>query len=182
MKKIGGDFEYGEGFRASANQFDCLANGNHALFSSGRNAIYTLLKKLNPNKALLPSYICQSIIDAFEKSNVEIEFYKIKDGIDLIMNGKQNELKKKFLKEILYNRIKFDKAISNNENKIWIDFVSDNMNYLDLPDQINLLMLVATYYKNNKEIEKTFKCLRELLIKDSNKENIVFSEVMHILQ
>jgi len=112
----------------------------------------------------------------------EIEFYKIKDGIDLIMNGKQNELKKKFLKEILYNRIKFDKAISNNENKIWIDFVSDNMNYLDLPDQINLLMLVATYYKNNKEIEKTFKCLKELLIKDSNKENIVFSEVMHILQ
>jgi MoaA/NifB/PqqE/SkfB family radical SAM enzyme len=113
----------------------------------------------------------------------EIEFNKLKDGINIIMNSEQNEAKKRFLKEIVYNRINTDKtAINNNEKNRWIDFVLSNMNYLDLVDQVNLLISVAIYYKNNKEIEKTFKCFRELLIKDSNKENIVFSEVIHILQ
>lgn len=126
----------------------------------------------------------EEIIDEIIKiiSLSKLEFDKIKDGIDLIMNTKQNDAKKKFLKEILYNRINTDGKTDNNGKNIWIDFVFDNISCLDLSDQINLLISVATYYKNNKEIEKAFKCWRELLIKDFNKENIVFSEVMHILQ
>ncbi len=55
--------------------------GNVVFTSSGRGAISLFLDQVNPKtkKALLPSYICDSVILPFEKAGYEISYYDVDD-------------------------------------------------------------------------------------------------------
>lgn len=57
--------------------------GNVSLTTSGRGALLLLLNQIKPRimRALLPSYICESVIKPFEKLGYEVIFYDI--GKDL---------------------------------------------------------------------------------------------------
>lgn len=59
-----GNFSYLEGFQ-------------QAYFSSGRGALRAILRHLQKKRALLPEYICQSVIIAFELEGYEVSFYGI---------------------------------------------------------------------------------------------------------
>lgn len=45
--------------------------------NSGRNALYYILKVLEPRKIFIPYYICESVLEPVHKLNVELEFYHI---------------------------------------------------------------------------------------------------------
>lgn len=53
--------------------------GNVVLTTSGRGALSLLLDQVNPRvkKALLPSYICDSVILPFEKAGYELNYYDV---------------------------------------------------------------------------------------------------------
>lgn len=53
--------------------------GHIALTSSGRGALSLLLDQINPSvkRALLPSYICDSVIMPFEKAGYELIYYDV---------------------------------------------------------------------------------------------------------
>src|SRR5699024_4919437 len=57
---------------------------DHKFVFSGRTAIeLVLLNEPGIKRALLPSYCCSSMIEPFEKRNIEISFYNVyyKDGL-----------------------------------------------------------------------------------------------------
>lgn len=53
--------------------------GNVVLTSSGRGAISLVLNQINPvlRRAMLPSYVCESIIIPFEKAGYELIYYEV---------------------------------------------------------------------------------------------------------
>ncbi|NLN66071.1 MAG: hypothetical protein GX144_11835 [Clostridiaceae bacterium] len=60
-----------------------LKDYNKVYYCSGRSAIRSVLLQINGTRALLPSYICQSVIDAFERENCSIDFYDITPDLSL---------------------------------------------------------------------------------------------------
>lgn len=68
------------------NLFNRLIGFNSVYFNTGRSAIRGVLRQIKGKKALLPVYICQSVIQAFEQEHYSIDFYKIKTdlSIDLV--------------------------------------------------------------------------------------------------
>ena len=60
------------------NEFDkVLPKGKKVFVTSGREAIYQIIKSLNiskKEKVLLPSYLCDSIIKPFLKSSIKFIF------------------------------------------------------------------------------------------------------------
>lgn len=71
------------------NIFSYLSGFNTIYLDSGRSAIKALNQLLPSGKILLPSYICKSVIDGFEKR--EMEFYDMdyKFDIDLAQINKK---------------------------------------------------------------------------------------------
>lgn len=65
----------------SANEMPAWLNkfGNVVLTTSGRGALSLLLDQVKPRvkKALLPSYICDSVILPFEKAGYELTYYDV---------------------------------------------------------------------------------------------------------
>ncbi|MGB5910403.1 MAG: hypothetical protein WBH31_04330 [Promethearchaeia archaeon] len=45
--------------------------------NSGRNALYYILKVLEPTKIFIPYYICNSVLEPIHKLKIELEFYHI---------------------------------------------------------------------------------------------------------
>ena len=103
-------------------------------FSTGRDAIYTLVNSLESRRIWLPNYLCRSIYDPINKAGKEILFYKInmdlsisedfikeiKDGdivfiinyFGIIQNNIYEQLKKKDIKtisDITHSLINMDK-------------------------------------------------------------------------
>ena len=58
-------------------QFPYLNDFHKVFFASGRGALRALLRMINGKSALLPNYICQSVILAFEQEGYTIDFYQI---------------------------------------------------------------------------------------------------------
>lgn len=52
-------------------------------YNSGRSAIRGVLRQIKGKRALLPAYICQSVIQAFEQENYSIDFYNINTDFSL---------------------------------------------------------------------------------------------------
>jgi len=116
--------------------YDYLSNNiNHIeYFSTGRDAIFTLVDSLKSRRIWLPNYLCRSIYDPINKTGKEILFYKIhinlsisedfikeiKDGdivfiinyFGIIQNNIYEVLKKKDIKiisDITHSLINMDK-------------------------------------------------------------------------
>ena len=58
-------------------QLPYLNDFHKVFFASGRGALRALLRMINGKSALLPNYICQSVIVAFEQEGYTIDFYQI---------------------------------------------------------------------------------------------------------
>lgn len=81
-EKYGGDFALDPAFFTGSNfYFEHLKK--YLLFDTGRSAILNILKNISCKKALVPNYICKSIIDAFLLQNITIDFYKIDENLDI---------------------------------------------------------------------------------------------------
>ncbi|MFX1495311.1 MAG: hypothetical protein ACFFBZ_13590 [Promethearchaeota archaeon] len=70
MREIGGYFELelekGEEYHPEALRLN-----------SGRNALYYILKVLEPSRIFIPYYICDSVLEPIHKLKIELEFYHI---------------------------------------------------------------------------------------------------------
>ena len=82
MKIIGGKFGLPEdiGLRYSSPDF---LDGNPLLLFNVRSAIMIIAEALNPRKIWLPSFLCPTILSAFEKFLSRIEYFKINNELKL---------------------------------------------------------------------------------------------------
>ncbi len=95
-KKFGGDFEFDESFLVKNFPFKIAQGGgirSLIYFSCARSALYTLLKYLKIKSAILPLFICDSVICAFRALNTEISFYKINPDLTIDLDSFKNNLK-----------------------------------------------------------------------------------------
>lgn len=66
--------------------------GFHTVYySSGRNAIRGVLRQLKGKKALLPAYICQSVILAFEQEQYSVDFYNVNTDLFIDVDDLQKK-------------------------------------------------------------------------------------------
>lgn len=65
------------------NLFHRLNGFQTIYYNSGRSAIRGVLKQMKGKRALLPAYICQSVIQAFEQEHYTIDFYNIKTDLSI---------------------------------------------------------------------------------------------------
>lgn len=70
-------------FAQEDNLYSRLQNFQTVYYNSGRSAIRSVLRHLKGKKALLPAYICQSVIQAFEHEQYSVDFYKIKTDLSI---------------------------------------------------------------------------------------------------
>jgi len=65
--------------------YDYLSNNiNHIeYFSTGRDAIFTLVNSLKSRRIWLPNYLCKSIYDPIKKTGKELLFYKISRDLSI---------------------------------------------------------------------------------------------------
>ena len=77
--EIGSDFELNivNLKETGDNIFQYLKEYKVVYTDSGRSAAYILNNLLKPGIALLPSYVCESVIQVYE-NDFEVQFYKIK--------------------------------------------------------------------------------------------------------
>jgi len=66
------------------NLFNWLQGFQTVYYNNGRSAIRGVLRHIKGKRALLPAYICQSVIQAFEREHYSIDFYNI--NTDLFMD------------------------------------------------------------------------------------------------
>ena len=86
MKEIGSNFwMYNTGNEKEKYFLPQIHCNNHYFFSSGRMAIYSLIKhlKYNNSTVLLPFFTCESVIEPFLKNKCRIIFYGIDDKLNL---------------------------------------------------------------------------------------------------
>jgi hypothetical protein len=81
MKEIGGEF-WSEETKSKG-----LIQDNCAYLLSGRTALDIIIKDIKTQRRFisvkLPSYCCESMIEPFERNDVEVQFYKVSEyGID----------------------------------------------------------------------------------------------------
>ena len=91
QKVIGGEFDLD-----ITNMGKLLSSKNSSLFSSGRAALYHILKKASKGNQyktiLLPDYLCESIIQSAQKTNIAINFYKINEDLTINFNYLESKL------------------------------------------------------------------------------------------
>lgn len=84
MREIGSEFHYVEATVGKCGQF-IREDDEHLLVFSGRTAIETVLENERPQKAMLPSYCCDSMIEPFRRAGISVCFYSVfyNDGIQI---------------------------------------------------------------------------------------------------
>lgn len=65
------------------NIFFYLKDYNSIYYDSGRSSLIEIIGYLQPKKVLLPSYICESVLDCFKKYNCEVEYYFYKNNLNI---------------------------------------------------------------------------------------------------
>jgi len=70
---------------------------NISFFNTGRSAIEYLLRQfsLEESKALLPSFTCASIVEAFKRAGVDYTFYSINETFDINVSSIKKKLDSK---------------------------------------------------------------------------------------
>ncbi|MFA5528219.1 MAG: hypothetical protein WC996_06340 [Peptostreptococcales bacterium] len=80
MVNIGGEFPLNlcelSNFNSNVQKNLGLEDYFVKLFSSGRGALRALLRKIDRKRALLPSYLCHSVVQAFSTELYDISFYE----------------------------------------------------------------------------------------------------------
>ena len=72
--------------RPNNHFYEILPDGKKVFVTSGREAIYLILNSIGiskDEKLLLPSYLCQSILDPLIKKSVKFLFYKVKENLEI---------------------------------------------------------------------------------------------------
>jgi dTDP-4-amino-4,6-dideoxygalactose transaminase len=94
MKYIGGEIEIKESdYNKSANNLNVFDH-NFSFYSTGRTAIKYIFKSINPKyPILLPSFLCESIIQPYKEMDLEYNFYKIKKDLSIDMEFLRTLLK-----------------------------------------------------------------------------------------
>lgn len=91
--------------RNSTNEFEqWLPEGYKVFLSSGRSAIYQVLKAFGipqGSTALLPSYLCASVIDPFLTYGCYIEFYRISTTLAMDIYEIEKQLVRRDVKVLL---------------------------------------------------------------------------------
>jgi dTDP-4-amino-4,6-dideoxygalactose transaminase len=119
MKSIGGEIEL------DFNSVNVLGNKNkyllnHQYVQNGRAAIKIALQTIGCKKTfLLPSYLCESIIQPFKELNIPYKFYKINEDLT-IDTAHLLECKKKYKSEGVFI-INYFGMLSNQKNSKFIE-------------------------------------------------------------
>jgi hypothetical protein len=83
----------------------------YIFYSSGRTALKYILKAINPSyPILLPSYLCESILQPFKELDIEYEFYRIKEAREALQNGNAEEVIEHC--EVVIDKISNDDAVA----------------------------------------------------------------------
>ncbi|QHW32607.1 hypothetical protein GZH47_18485 [Paenibacillus rhizovicinus] len=61
-------------------------------YRSGRSAIRGVVSQINGRRALIPAYICQSVIEAFEQENYILDFYTINKDFSIDIDDVSRKL------------------------------------------------------------------------------------------
>lgn len=72
-----------------------LSEGRRLFVTSGREAIYQIIKSLNLSKEeniLLPSYLDWAILDPFVRTTTKIHFYRIKENLEIDFEDIQQKI------------------------------------------------------------------------------------------
>jgi dTDP-4-amino-4,6-dideoxygalactose transaminase len=129
QKVIGGEFEID---LSKIGLTHTLYNSH--LFSSGRSALYHILKLLYENNqftnVLLPDYLCESVVNAVVKSNFDFDFYQINYDLTIDFESLQSKFSDTSIVLIINyfgcidikNQIRMIRAININ-----ICIISDNV-------------------------------------------------------
>ena len=91
--ELGSEFELNiaELERVDDTIFNYLSTYHSIYTSSGRNAAKLLNRLLSGGRILLPSYICQSVIDVY-KEKFTIEYYHVKKSFDIDLEDLHSKL------------------------------------------------------------------------------------------
>lgn len=65
------------------NLYNRLKGFQTEFYNSGRSAVRGVLRQIKGKKALLPAYICQSVIQAFELEHYSVDFYNINTDLSI---------------------------------------------------------------------------------------------------
>lgn len=92
MSIIGGElFFINQNYKYVDNSlFDFLNNFNTNLYlySSGRDALYSIFNHIKDKKIWIPNFLCESIFKPIIKNNLRYEFYNVNDGLEAILQFK----------------------------------------------------------------------------------------------
>lgn len=82
-KKItGGMFGWKEYNIKGIHNYSFLNNSNIFVFN-GRSAIFSIITTLKPQTVWLPDYLCETIIDAVNKTETKIRYFKINEQLEI---------------------------------------------------------------------------------------------------
>lgn len=91
QKVIGGEFDLD-----ITNMGQLLSSKNTSLFSSGRAALYHILNNASKSNQystlLLPDYLCESVLESAQKTNLSIDFYKINEDFTINLDYLETKL------------------------------------------------------------------------------------------
>ena len=82
---IGGDIELDiESLFQKKADFNFDFSCDYKLFNSGRSALLWLIKSVNGEfKILLPTYLCESVLQPFIQENIDYDFYSINSDFEI---------------------------------------------------------------------------------------------------
>lgn len=80
---IGGEFDIDQSWWGNKSNPSFLQVKSHYTYSSGRAALYHILKScqsvFSADIVYLPDYLCSTIIDSVEQAGIPYDFYSIKN-------------------------------------------------------------------------------------------------------
>jgi len=82
MKKIGGFFEF------ELTRGKSIFHDNAIQLSTGRACLNYLLQIYKPSKVYIPYYCCDALFEPMEINNIEYDFYKINNQLEIINHPK----------------------------------------------------------------------------------------------
>ena len=104
MRYIGGEIELSESSNKSIlnNQKSGLFV-DYIFYSSGRAALAEVLEQLKPqHPILIPSYLCESILQPFIEQNLDYEFYKVNEKLIINTENLKEKLENKTYSAIYF--------------------------------------------------------------------------------
>jgi dTDP-4-amino-4,6-dideoxygalactose transaminase len=93
MKQFGGEIQLED---LVIDRKNVKHNENQIFLSHGRAAIHLILRSIVPSGVfLLPSYLCESIIQPFIHNNIDFDFYEVDDNLNINIDDIISKIKTK---------------------------------------------------------------------------------------